>query len=90
MGGLFGDGWWWKDCLNFCGNWHYNIFGRIVSRSKVNSYILGLDCLVMGGDEQTVLNFSRTGITNFLDGLFRGVNSYFGDWHQVNFWLVVS
>ena len=32
----------------------------------------------MGSDGQTVLNFSGTGTTKFFDGLFRGVNSYFG------------
>jgi hypothetical protein len=37
-----------------------------------------VDCLLMGGDGQTVLNFVGTGTIKFSGGLFRGVNSYFG------------
>ena len=46
-----------------------------------------VDCLPMGGDGQTVLNFAETGTTKFLVGLFRGVNSYFGGLAPQYFWV---
>ena len=42
-GGLFcvECGWWRTDCFEFCGNWHYKIFGRIVlSGMRVVTYRL--------------------------------------------------
>ena len=61
--------------IEFCGNWYYKIFGRIVLRNKL-IFLLGSTkifweiCFAMGGDRQTVLNFAGTGTTKFSGGLF--------------------